>query len=765
MVMNSEESVGRFWHERVWSGFALFSILFAGGFNGLVTTAISQTQTMPLKVDINSEGRSDMKTYGWENWRPDSNSPVGTFGDIQVEISGGHPDDKLLIKGNKALVAAGTTVGADCIISDASGSGLIQLKISGLPPGPHTFVGFHQSLSDDFSDFTLSIDGVDSGVFRHSPVSGVPHNDDVCSSFARFVVLSGKPVVLTMTPVAIGQSVGLSGFALDLSNPIQKALKPNPPDWDRHADGDKGWVTLSWTPPADPHRYRVFVSSSESDGAADLDLLVDEPDPTFLLGEYDSPECQVNVSQDSLLQYAWRVDSIQADGAVVRGDVWHFRVRQVAFPGAEGYGRFAIGGRGGRVIHVTNLNDSGPGSLRDAILATGPRTVVFDVSGLISLKSKLVFRSENEFLTVAGQTAPGKGICIRNYTFGGLGARDTIIRFIRLRLGDLAGETMDGMGLAGSDHCIVDHCSISWSIDEAFSSRGAQNITFQRNIISEALNIAGHRKYEDGKGHGYAGSIGGNVGSFHHSLLAHNAGRNWSLAGGIDQANIHAGRIDIRNMVVYNWKNRTTDGGARQVNFVNNYYKPGPASEIFTFLNPQFENPAFGPQQYFAAGNIMEGYVGPADTSIHFKGIRVRGTQEAPAFVSDPFFESHVTTHSARDAYEDVLSDVGCNRPRPDDHDLRVIGETRTGTFTYRGSRSGLPGLPDSQSDTGGWEPYPEIHRPADWDSDRDGLPNHWELENGLDPQDPSDGSADSDHNGYTNLEEYLHHLASSPAP
>ena len=142
-----------------------------------------------------------------------------------------------------------------------------------------------------------------------------------------------------------------------------------------------------------------------------------------------------------------------------------------------------------------------------------------------------------------------------------LGAHDVIIRYIRVRPGDTAGVTLDGMGMASTDHSIIDHCSISWTQDEAFSSRGAKNITLQRTLISEALNVAGHKKYEKGKQHGFAASIGGDVGSFHHNLLAHCAGRNWSLAGGLDKAGRHTGRLDIRNNVVYNWGHRTTDGG------------------------------------------------------------------------------------------------------------------------------------------------------------------------------------------------------------
>ena len=205
----------------------------------------------------------------------------------------------------------------------------------------------------------------------------------------------------------------------------------------------------------------------------------------------------------------------------------------IAFPTAEGYGRFAQGGRGGRVIHVTNLNDSGEGSLRAAVEQSGPRTVVFDVSGLITLESRLIIRKTNSELTIAGQTAPGNGICLRKYNMGMLGATNVIVRYMRVRPGNLSGMTLDGMGMASSDNCIIDHCSISWTLDEAISTRGAHNITLQRTLISEALNAAGHKKYPPGTEHGYAASIGGDIGSFHHNLLAHCAGRNWSLAGGL----------------------------------------------------------------------------------------------------------------------------------------------------------------------------------------------------------------------------------------
>ena len=437
--------------------------------------------------------------------------------------------------------------------------------------------------------------------------------------------------------------------------------------------------------------------------------------------------------------------------------------RQLAFPSAEGYGRFAQGGRGGRVIAVTNLNDSGPGSLRAAVEAEGPRTVVFEVSGLIKLESKLVIRSANSHLTIAGQTAPGIGICLSNYNFGMMGANDVIIRYVRVRPGNTSGTTLDGMGMASADNCIIDHCSISWTLDESFSSRSGKNITLQRTLISEALNAAGHKKYPSGTQHGYAASIGGDIGSFHHNLLAHCAGRNWSLAGGLDKHDGHryAGRLDIRNNVVYNWKHRTTDGGAHEVNFVNNFYKPGPATQTFFALNAQY-NKFPGTQQYYFAGNVMPGHFGVADQAKGRKATTERGgtlPQDYSPWVDAPFFPSHVTTHTAAEAYENVLADVGCNFPALDPHDQRILAETRAGTVTYKGSVTGLPGLPDSQDDVGGWDDYPVVHRPADWDTDRDGMPDAWEREHGFDPTDVTDGAADRDGDGYTNLEHYLNGL------
>ena len=468
------------------------------------------------------------------------------------------------------------------------------------------------------------------------------------------------------------------------------------------------------------------------------------------------------MNADMLSQKNCRIlSSLGVSGFLITSTLSSFAF-QLAFPTAEGYGRFAQGGRGGRVLHVTNLNDSGPGSLRAAVEAEGPRTVVFDVSGLITLNSRLIVRKTNSNLTVAGQTAPGDGICLRQYNFGMLGASNVIIRYVRVRPGNISGTTLDGMGMGSSDNCIIDHCSISWTLDEAFSSRGSKNITLQRTLISEALNQAGHKNYPAGTQHGYAASIGGDIGSFHHNLLASCEGRNWSLAGGLSKnPAVFAGRMDIRNNVVFNWKQRATDGGAHEVNFVGNYYKPGPATTFFYALNAQYGNFP-GTQQYYFAGNEMPGHFGLTNQEAGRKTSTERGgklpTEYSP-WVDKQFFPSFVKTQTAEQAYADVLANVGCNFPRLDAHDQRIIAEVRSGKPTYKGSKTGLLGLPDSQDDVGGWDKYPEVHRAANWDSDGDGIPDVWEKEHGLNPNDPSDAAKDLNGDGYTNLEKYLNAL------
>jgi hypothetical protein len=458
--------------------------------------------------------------------------------------------------------------------------------------------------------------------------------------------------------------------------------------------------------------------------------------------------------------------------------------RPLAFPSAEGYGRFARGGRGGRVIEVTNLNDynsaqgetSIPGSLRAAIEAEGPRTIVFRVSGLISLKNTLIIK--NPFITVAGQTAPGDGICLRNFAFGTMGAHDVIIRHIRARIGDARRKATDGMGLASSDDCIVDHCSISWSSDEGFSSRGAKNITVQRCIISEALDHSYHYRASDRtkfEAHAFAASISGEIGSFHHNLLAHCTDRSWSLAGGYDKQGRYAGSLDIRNNVVFNWTKRTTDGGVLRLNYADNYYKPLPGNPFVKWLlklDPI--DPARGEPRYFMSGNVMEGSDFEADNWRAFNG---SAEVQKRVRVDAPLFESFVKTQTAREAFTNVLADVGATRPRLDVIDRRLIAEAREGRTHYIGTRGptydplgkNFPGIIDEPTDVKDAADSPNFPWPAyrtgdaPVDSDHDGIPDNWESHAGSNPNDASDGNADRDGDGYTHLEEYLNWLAGDP--
>ena len=736
-------------------------------------TAAEVTWARPLRVDLGmNTGRNDTGTLGWQEWQvADGVAAMKKFDGVTVTLravgagntSGEEPVAPTTLKGvwNKAGLALGATMATDGVMaaSESQAPTAMEMEISGLPPGPQSLATYHNVVDDaSLAPYAITVNG--EAAASVEPSRRAADNLAVASAFIEFTARAGQPTLIRIASKdeSLPTAVILNGFELGAVDPTRKTTTPSPANRDEHVDADSGKLKLSWHAPASAVKYEVYFASAPSGKAAFDAIATAHPDSETHVGTVSEASVPITVDPlKTLLHYAWRVDAIAADGQVTHGDIWQFRPRHLAFPGAEGYGRFAIGGRGGRVIKVTNLNDNGPGSFRAAIEADGPRTVIFDVGGKIVLDSKLIIR--NPYLTIAGQTAPGKGVCIANYNLGMLGTHDASVRFLRVRPGDTSGQTLDGMGMASTDHSIIDHCSISWTQDEAFSSRGARNVTLQRTLISEALNIAGHKKYKKGTQHGYAASISGDVGSFHHNLLAHCSGRNWSLAGGLDNATRHAGRLDIRNNVVFNWGHRTTDGGARQVNFVNNYYKPGPASDVFHVLMAEREAvPAFGPQEYFVAGNVMEGRFGADDP---LAGVfERRGEPHANFIVAEPFFESFVAPQSAEEAYDDVLADVGCNVPTLDNHDRRVLGEVRDGAATFSGSVSGLKGLPDSQNDVGGWEDYPEIHRDAAWDSDDDSLPNEWEETHGLNPNsaagDFTDANGDRNNDGYTNLEDYL---------
>ena len=459
------------------------------------------------------------------------------------------------------------------------------------------------------------------------------------------------------------------------------ALDPTPANNDRHAAWEDGKASLSWKAPDGTAKHHLVFGT---DSMAVVNAT------TY---NYEGTAASWQTGQLSpLTRYFWRMDEEDAQGKIHRGTIWSFQPRRKAFPEAEGYGQYAVGGRGGIVYHVTSLDDDAtnprPGTFRYGITQVkGPRTIVFDVAGVIHLKARLT--CSEKYVTVAGQTAPGNGILFRGAPFGM--QSDGITRFIRLYRGHIidakdAQIGIDGMGMAGNDHAIMDHCSISWTIDEGFSSRNAKAITLQRTIISEALNCANHPNYGTGTQHGYAatigsGQMGGLPGSFHHNLLAHNEGRNWSISGGLDGTGNYDGHHDVFNNVVYNWGSRATDGGSHEINFVNNYYKMGPATTMRKLFRHQFEGTGSGTQAAYVIGNIREepsgSKVNDKEGDTYIYELSNGQVLNWEPWATKPFFESYAEIETAESAYKSVLSDVGCNMPTLNKHDARIIDETR----------------------------------------------------------------------------------------
>lgn len=722
-----------------------------------------------IKIDFDQSGRNtnEVTEPGYTAW-PISGvaSASKTFNDVTITVA--ETNGKML-KSNwcKALIQSPhyARLVNDGVTTDEEG-GSIDISISGLPAGTHSIQTYNNSWENGTTfemipfDVFLNGEKVQSAV---EPTVRVEKTTDATRLYMEFSVNGPDDVtIVRFAPVTeytlkdasktLYNRVFVDAIEIGLPNAGKQASLPYPANNDTHANCDGGMVQLSWSPAEGAVSHTIYFGT-DSATVANMEIsaaLATLADTTYYVEDLSHHHT-----------YWWRVDETDASGNVTNGETWNFRPRHLAFRTAEGYGKYAIGGRGGKVVYVTNLNDDGPGSFREALTNDiGPRTIVFNVSGVIRLESRLT--SVGKYITVAGQTAPGKGICFRAAPLG-IGS-DAVWRFVRMRLG--SGKTYDGIGMAGADHSILDHASISWTIDEAFSSRGAKNITLQRSLISEALNVAGHENYEYGQAHGYAGSVGGDIASLHHNLLAHNDGRNWSMAGGLDGANYYAGRLDIFNTVVYNWGGRTTDGGAHEVNFVGNYYKKGAACRRTVLLRADLEGTGLGSQSYYYHNNILA----EANGKLVYNGTndaqgreyRTTGGQvvDWTVFVKEPFFPSLAKIESAADTYKSVLSDVGCNMPLFDDHDTRIVREVKTGTYTYKGSYTDYPGLPDNEYDVGGYEDYPVETRDANFDTDMDGLPDWWESLFGTSTQSPagdfSDSNADPDNDGYTALDNYL---------
>jgi hypothetical protein len=500
-----------------------------------------------------------------------------------------------------------------------------------------------------------------------------------------------------------------------------------------------------------------------------------------------------------------------------------------AFPGAEGHGRYVTGGRGGTVIHVTNLNDSGTGSLRAALSTSGKKIIVFDVSGYIDLKSQLNVSSNT---TIAGQTAPGDGITLRYYTLYFGSAENVIVRFIRSRRSQVkdVNDGADATWGRNKKGIIIDHCSFSWSIDEVASFYDNRDFTMQWTTVAEGLANPGHSKGE----HSYGGIWGGKNASFHHNFIAHVQNRAPRFNGarygwtGYDQtkysSTVEAERVDFRNCVMYNWGTGSAcygGPGGGYINMVNNYYKAGPGTKNKTTVT-QVSVAASGNAssshtelygyacRYYINGNYVTGAGSSKAANYDWSGVKyddglvtynnakyikdaahyfgpnetyttISGTDCVALKLTEEVDPGTVTTHSATTAYEKVLAYCGASLHR-DAVDARYMEETKSGTVTYNGDvafvkdgtsygPSGVKGIvdfindPSSSTQYSGIPSYPELAtetRPTGFDTDKDGMPDEWEIANGLDPNNAADAklyTLDTEHKWYTNVEVYINSL------
>ena len=445
-----------------------------------------------------------------------------------------------------------------------------------------------------------------------------------------------------------------------------------------------------------------------------------------------------------------------------------------AFPGAEGYAKFASGGRGGKVVEVTNLNDAGPGSFRQAFseYPGEPITIVFRVGGTITLNSVIKVSRSN--FTIAGQTAPGDGICLKGYSFILNGARaasqggnhgNIIIRYLRSRPGGTVSTGLYGFDMENCQNVIVDHCSFSWANEECAAMYDTKNITVQWCIASEGLYNAGHAKGL----RSYGGVWGGQFVSYHHNLIAHQNSRTVRFNGA--RAHDTLALIDYRNNVIYNWgssgacyggESEIANGYSR-VNMVNNYYKPGPATpSSLKFVQASYTAAnAKGIGTWYINGNTMHGnaaFTASNNLAVDLNSIPLANRDSAlsptPFAVDYPL----TTTQTALDAFDSVLANAGAILPLRDATDSRVINETRTGTAFAVGPTSGKGGIIDLPANVGGWATYNTADAPAD--ADHDGMPDAWELARNLNPNDASDRNNISSTSGYTMLEEYLNGIS-----
>ena len=437
--------------------------------------------------------------------------------------------------------------------------------------------------------------------------------------------------------------------------------------------------------------------------------------------------------------------------------------RHIAFPGAEGFGKYTTGGRGGRIIIVSTLDDDGPGSFRKAVTAKDTRTIVFAVSGTIHLQTKLSIAGN---CTIAGQSAPGDGICIADQPVS-LGGNNIIVRYMRFRMGDKytnigmkdgAGSD-DAFGGTRRSNIIIDHCSLSWSEDEVLSVYAGDSTTLQWNLISEPLNYSYHFEAgdKDFEHHGYGGIWGGKHLSAHHNLFAHCANRTPRFDGIRNGPEENA---DFTNNVIYNWEgNNTYAGEGGTYNIVNNYYKPGPSTK--KSVRGRIANPyktssiPFG--KWYINGNYVDGTI--ENTTDNWKAVTMdKGNDEDKrnSMLASPFSTIKMPIQTATDAYNTVLQQVGASYRR-DTLDERIIADVKNRTGRLIDVQGNFPHGTAYDLTRNAWPFLKTLPAPAD--ADKDGISDEWEKVHGLNTLDAKDANLFTLSKAYTNIEMYLNGL------
>lgn len=514
-----------------------------------------------------------------------------------------------------------------------------------------------------------------------------------------------------------------------------------------------------------------------------------------VLSQYPKVPKSIQSSADSAINEAWRLSDKAWEKAlpVIMDEAkkgkpyvpWASRPTDLpqadipAFPGAEGGGAYSFGGRGGKVYVVTSRDDTGPGTLREACEQGGARIIVFNVAGIIHLNSPLIIRAP--YITIAGQTAPGDGICVAGESVW-IVTHDVIIRHMRFRRGETnVGHRDDALGGNPVGNIMLDHISASWGLDENISfyrhmydpGDGSKrqklptvNLTIQNSISSEAL---------DTYNHSFGSTLGGENCSFMRNLWACNAGRNPSIGW--------YGVFNFVNNVIFNWWHRTVDGGdyRAQYNIINNYYKPGPITPANKTVGHRILKPESGRSKLnylvfgraYVNGNIVEGYENVTrdnwDGGVQIEGLSDAGKYRDDIRADKPLPMPHMTIMSAEDAYKFVLDNAGATLPVRDAVDIRVIEQLRTGKIVYReGGKTDVgseyikrrldkesykQGIITDISQVGG---YPEYKGTPYKDSDNDGMPDKWEIKYKLNPYDPGDSRMDCNGDGYMNIEKYI---------